>query len=138
MFEFPHYSASAVDYQTVAQVFPTRWERALYFGGYLSGGTIDYTHLMGQFFPYVVRDVYGSTVLPENLGSYSPVPFHQFPVHGVSEVLAAANAESAVRDGIAAFYYHTFWGTGPLQQIIDGLRAQGWTFASPTQVAATG
>jgi uncharacterized protein YdaL len=140
IFEFPHYSASAVDYQAVAQQFATRWERVLYFGNFLGAGAgkADYTHVMGQFFPFVVRDVYGTTVLPENLGDYEPEPFHQFPIHVVSDVLAAAKAESVVRDGVAGFYYHANWGTGPLSQIVDGLRAQGWTFASPTQVAATG
>ena len=43
-----------------------------YFGGQLSGGSIDYTHEFEQFFPYVVHDVDGSTVIPEDLGNYEP------------------------------------------------------------------
>ena len=138
LFEFPHYAASAVDYQFVSQTFSTRWERVLYFGGFLSGGTLDYTHVLGQMFPYVVRDAYGTVVLPENLGDYEPTPFHQFPVHVVSDILAAGSAESVVRDGVAGVYYHAFHGVEPLRQIVDGLRAQGWTFSSPTQLAANG
>jgi uncharacterized protein YdaL len=138
IFEFPHYAGSAVDYQVVNQIFSTRWERVLYFGGFLSGGTIDYTHVIGQMFPYLIRDAYGTIVLPENLGNYEPEPFHQFPIHVVDDVLAAGRAESVVRDGVAGVYYHPFQGATPLQQIVDGLRAQGWTFSSPTQLAANG
>jgi uncharacterized protein YdaL len=138
IFEFPHYAGSAVDYQAVASQFATRWERSMYYGGVLTGGTIDYSHVIGQAFPYVVRDAYGTVVLPENCGPYAPEPFYQFPPHTVTDILAAATAQSVVRDGIAAFYYHPFEGVAPLQQIIDGLRAQGWTFVSPTSVAANG
>jgi uncharacterized protein YdaL len=138
IFEFPHYMGSSVDYQAVASLFRNRWERGVYFGGFLSGGQIDYSHLIGETFPYLVRDVYGTTVLPEDLGAYSPEPFYQFPVHGVDAILAAGQAELAVRDGFAAFYYHPFEGVTALQQIVDGLRAQGWTFTSPTQVISNG
>jgi uncharacterized protein YdaL len=135
---FPDYVASAVDYAAVPQRFPVRWERALYFGGVLTGTTIDYSHVIGQTFPYVVRDVYGTTVLPENLGDYSPQSFYSFPAHTVSDILAAGAANMAVRDGFASFFYHPYEGLSPLQQIVGGLRAQGWTFASPTQVATSG
>ena len=138
IFEFPHYAGSAVDYQTVGKLFQTRWERVLYFGGGLSGGTVNYQHVIGQMFPYVVRDAYGTVVLPENLGNYEPEPFHQFPVHLVSDVLAAGKAESVVRDGVAGVYFHPFRGVAPLKDMVEGLRAQGWTFSSPTDLAATG
>lgn len=138
IFEFPHYAASVPDYQAAASLFPTRWERGLYYGGVLGGGQVDYSHVIGQMFPYVVRDVYGTTVLPENAGAYAPEPFYQFPPHTVADILAAAKAELAVRDGIATFYYHPFEGVAPLQQIVEGLRALGYTFVSPTSVVANG
>jgi uncharacterized protein YdaL len=138
IFEFPHYAGSAVDYQAVAQQFSTRWEGSMYFGGFLSGGTVDYSHVIGQRLPYVVRDVYGSVVLPEDLGPYAPEAFYIFKPHTVADILAAADAESAVRDGFAAFYYHPFEGVSALQQIVAGLKARGWTFTSPATVAATG
>jgi uncharacterized protein YdaL len=78
IFEFPHYAASAVDYQTVGLAFGARWERGMYYGGYLTGGQIDYAHVIGEGFPYVVRDVYGTTVLPENCGAYAPEAFYGF------------------------------------------------------------
>jgi hypothetical protein len=138
IFEFPHYMASQVDYQVAASMFPIRWERSLYFNGSLGSGTADYSHVIGQFFPWVVRDAYGSTVLPENIGSYEPEPFYQFPIHTVTDILTAARAESVVRNGVAGVYFHNFWGLEPLQQIVDGLLAQGWTFADPDTVASNG
>ena len=71
IFEFPHYAGSAVDYQTVAERFGVRWERALYAGGLLQGGTVDYGRLLGQLYPYVVRDVYG-TVFTKWLNMTAP------------------------------------------------------------------
>jgi uncharacterized protein YdaL len=138
MFEFPHYMASSTDYQAVASQFATRWERGVYFGGYLSGGPIDNSHLIGEMFPYVVRDAYGTVVLPENCGPYAPEPFYQFKPHTVDDILNAARAELAVRDGIATFYYHPFEGLAPLQQIVAGFRSLGYSFVNPTQVASNG
>jgi uncharacterized protein YdaL len=138
IFEFPHYAGSAVDYQAVAQQFATRWDGGMYYGGVLAGGAINYSHVIGQRLPYVVRDVYGSTVLPENCGPYAPTSFYIFKPHTVADILAAADAEAAVRDGFASFYYHPFEGVAALQQIVSGLKARGWTFTSPTSVAATG
>ena len=51
IFEFPHYAASAVDYQAVGQAFGARWERGMYFGGWLTGGQIDYSHVIGAGLP---------------------------------------------------------------------------------------
>jgi uncharacterized protein YdaL len=135
IFEFPHYAASVPDYAAAGQYFTTRWERGMYYGGYLSGGQIDYSHVIGQSFPYVVRDVYGTTVLPENCGPYAPEAFYQFPPHTIADILAAADANQVVRNGIAAFYYHPFEGLSALQQIVQGFRDRGLTFVSPTSVA---
>jgi hypothetical protein len=77
-------------------------------------------------------------VLPENIGSYEPEPFYQFPIHTVTDILNAATAESVVRNGVAGVYFHNFWGLAPLQQIVNGLLAQGWTFADPDTVATNG
>lgn len=138
MWTFPDYAASVPDYQAAAALFPVRWERALYFGGDLSGGTIDYSHVIGETFPWVVRDVYGSVVLPENLGDYSPIPFYAFPAHTVDDILAAGSANLAVRNGFASFFYHPYLGLTALEQVVNGLRAEGYTFADPASVAATG
>lgn len=131
IFEFPHYAGSHVDYQALLERYTTRYERSLYFKGQLSGGAIDYGRVIGQMFPYVVKDVYGSVVIPENIGNYEPEPFFQYPIWLVSDILEAADKNKVVRDGFASFYYHPFWGTGALKQIVDGLKSRGYTFVSP-------
>jgi len=67
--------------------------------------------------------VSAATVLPEDLGNYEPQPFFIFTPHSVADVLNDADND------------HPFYGVTPLQQIVDVLRARGWTFAAPTQVA---
>jgi uncharacterized protein YdaL len=138
IFEFPHYAGSAADYSAVAQRFGVRWERGMYYGGWLTGSTIDYSHVIGEGFPFVVRDVYGTTVLPENCGPYAPEPFYGFKPHLVSDILAAADANQVVRDGIATFYYHPFEGLDALKQIVQGFQQRGLTFVAPSSVAANG
>jgi hypothetical protein len=91
--------------------------------------------VIGEGFPYVVRDVYGTTVIPENCGPYAPEAFYGFKPHGVDDILAAADAQMVVRDGIAGFYYHPFEGLDTLKTIIAGFKARGLTFTSPTQLA---
>ena len=136
IFEFPHYTASAVDYEAIASKFSVRWERALYYEGLFSGNpSTSYSQAIGQMFPFQVQDMYGDLVLPENLGDYEPEPFYTFPVHLVSDILNGGSAEMAVRDGVAGVYYHAFNGTAPLAQILSGLENQGWTFADPAKLA---
>jgi uncharacterized protein YdaL len=136
MFEFPHYAGSAIDYRTVNSMFSSRYDRALYFPGVLSGGTADYTKLMGQFFPYSVRDVYGTAVVPENLGNIEPEPFNNHPARLPADLIAAAKANLVVRDGVASFFYHPYLGTGYLRQTVDGIQSLGYTFTSASAVLA--
>src|SRR5205807_5853914 len=121
IFEFPHYAASATDYRRVAARFATRWERALYFRGVLAGGVVDHSRMAGQRFSYVVRDVYGTKVLPENLGSIEPEPFFQFPTRFPADILADARRVRVVRDGFASFYFHPFLDIHYLKDTVDGL-----------------
>jgi uncharacterized protein YdaL len=134
IFEFPHYSGSAVDAQVVAQAFPTRYERTLYFSGLFSNGNIDYTRLAGQYFPYVVRDVYGSKVLPENLGSIEPDPFFQFPTRFPADIIADAQRNLVVRDGFASFFNYWDNDISYLKTTIQGIKSLGYTFVSPSSL----
>jgi uncharacterized protein YdaL len=131
IFEFPHYAASATDYRTVATRFATRWERALYFKGVLSGGTVDHSRLAGQRFSFPVRDVYGTKVLPENLGSIEPEQFFIFPTRFPADILADARRVRVVRDGFASFYFHPFLDIKYLKETVEGLQAAGWGFVNP-------
>lgn len=128
MIEFPHYMASAADYAAAAQRFSFRYERSLYFPGLLSGHPIDSTQPGWQFFPYAVRDVYGTEVIPENLD-------YVRPDGDVAGMLATARQQLVVRDGVASFFYHPFLGVGSLPKLIDGLRSMGYTFVAAPSVA---
>jgi uncharacterized protein YdaL len=131
IFEFPHYAGSAIDYATAAGYANVRYERALFFGGLLSVGSVDATRFVGQFFPYVVRDVYGTTVLPENLGNYAPLPYNNNPPRFPADLIDAAAKNLVVRDGFASFFYHPYFGVSTLAEIVEGIEALGYTFVSP-------
>jgi uncharacterized protein YdaL len=134
IWEFPHYFGSVPDYQAVASTFQARWERSLYFRGFLSGGAIDYTRYVGQQFPYVCRDIYGTKVLPENLGCVEPEPFFQFPTHLPDQIIADAQRNLAVRDGFASFFFHPFWDINYLKTCVEGIQSLGYTFVSPSSL----
>ncbi|MEV8479591.1 polysaccharide deacetylase family protein [Streptomyces sp. NPDC051173] len=130
----PHYAASAADYRVFGQNYSARLERSLYFAGTLSGGAVDSSRYIGQFFPYWVKDVYGTTVLPENIGNYEPLPYNNHPARLPADLIASAKANLAVRDGVASFFYHPYYALDPLKQTVDGIRALGYTFVGPTEL----
>ena len=131
IFEFPHYFGSVVDYGRVGARFGTRWERAVYPFGVLTGSPPDYGRVTGQLFPYTVRDVYGTKVLPENLGNVELEPFFQFPTRFPEEIIADAKRNLVVRDGVASFYFHPFLDVKYLRQTVQGIQAAGYTFVDP-------
>lgn len=128
MFEFPHYAASVADYKAAASNFSARYDAGLYFPGMLSTGKPDYTRANGQFFPYAVRDVYGSLVVPENLGNIEPEAYNNHPARLPADLISAAKANLAVRDGTASFFYHPYLGTAYLKQVVEGIKGLGYTF----------
>jgi uncharacterized protein YdaL len=135
-FEFPHYAGSAVDYAAVNSLLGKRYDRGLYFPGVLTGAKFDYTRQFGQFFPYPVRDVYGSVVIPENIGNVEPDAFNNHPPRLPADILASADRNLVVRDGLASFFYHPYLGTDYLKTLITGIKAQGYTFVSGDSVVA--
>lgn len=52
----------------------------------------------------------------------------------MQDVLAAAEAMTVVRDGVASCFYHPYLGVEKLAQIVDGIRALGYTFVSPEEL----
>lgn len=134
IFEFPHYFASDRAYRAVARWFSTRWERGQYAAGLLSGAPIRHDRVEGQFFPYVVRDVYGTKVLPENLGSISPDAWHSYKARGPDDLVRAARANLVVRDGFAAFYFHPFLDLDLLVRTVEGIEAAGYEFVDPASL----
>jgi uncharacterized protein YdaL len=134
IFEFPHYTASDLDYRAAAQWFAVRWERSDYYAGLLENGPVQYKHVEGQFFPYVVHDVYGSKVLPENLGGIAPSTWHSYKARLPGDLIRAARANLVVRDGFAAFYFHPFLKLAYLERTIKGIESAGYTFVSPASL----
>lgn len=134
IFEFPHYAGSAVDARTISAVFSTAYHRGVYFGGALTGAGDDLTRYIGQFFPYRVNDVYGFSLLPEDMGSYEPIPYNNNPVRLPADLIAAARAARVVRDGVASFYFHPYHPTSVLRQIVKGVKGAGYTFVGPSDL----
>jgi uncharacterized protein YdaL len=132
VFEFPHYAGSATDYRAIATRFTTRYERGLYFSGVLSGKPVDHSRLIGQFFPYVVKDVYGTKVLPENLGNVELEYQNHHPPRYAADIVHTAKLNLVVRDGFASFFYHPYLGVSHLKEIVPQIKALGYTFVSPT------
>jgi uncharacterized protein YdaL len=132
IFEFPHYAASSNAYRAVAQTFTTRWDRTLYFGGTLTGQPANHDRMFGQMFPYVVKDVYGTKVLPENLGNVEPEDFYGYPARRPAQIIDAAARNLVVRDGVVGFYFHPFFDIELLRETVNGIRALGYTFVNPS------
>jgi uncharacterized protein YdaL len=128
VFEFPHYAGSAADYNAVHALFPKRYDRGLYFRNQLAGGPIDYTKFGGQFFPYAVTDVYGTYIIPENIGNVEPEPLNHNPARFPDDLINAASKNLVVRDGFASFFYHPYLGRPYLRETVRGLLRLGYTF----------
>jgi uncharacterized protein YdaL len=130
VFEFPHYAGSATDYRVAHSLFGNRYDRGLYFPGVLSGGAVDHGRVTGQFFPYPVRDVYGSAIVPENIGNVEPEGFNHHPARLPADLIASARRNLVVRDGVASFFYHPYLGTEYLRQTVEGVQRLGYRFVS--------
>jgi uncharacterized protein YdaL len=139
--ETPHYAASARDYSYFAQTFPLTMQRVLYFAdsavgkipwnGHGRQNPINPTYFSSQFFPYVIEyDAYGQKVLPENLGLVDPYGWNGHGVWLPADIIRAAQANLAVRDGWAGSYFHPFLDISYLQQVVQGVKSLGYTYVS--------
>jgi uncharacterized protein YdaL len=132
LFEFPHYAASATDYTTVSDEFDGRFERSFYHAGLLGAPATGAR--AEQAFPYPVEDVYGATVIPENLGYVTDpeaadgVP----PELQVDLVLRRAEDLLVVPGSVAGFFYHPWLGPETLAQLVDGLTELGFDPVAPS------
>lgn len=120
----PHYLASPVDYQAFASVYTTALDRTICFATDANDGT----QLLEQIVPYLYKDVYGLTRIPETCGYVDPFGP---PVFLPAAVLARAEANLAVRDGWAGMYFHWFLDVSYLQEVVTGVKALGYTFVAP-------
>lgn len=139
IFEPPHYAASAIDYQVIQSAFTARYDRGLYAAGWCPNGvcgtgTPDYTRIYGEFYPYLVRDVYGSVVIPEQLGNVELQEFNHNPPRFPADILNSANCNTVIQDSVQSFFFHPYVAIGYLKQIVEGLQAMGYTFVSADTV----
>jgi uncharacterized protein YdaL len=133
IFEYPHYGGSVLDSREIAGLVPFAYQRENYYSGLLTGSEIDYQHSIALTFPYTVHDLYGWTLIPENLGNYVPVGYNNHGTTLVSELQRAARLHRVVRDGVASFFFHPIYELSTLRSVVEGIRAEGYTFVSPLE-----
>jgi uncharacterized protein YdaL len=125
----PHYAANPTYYKNFNKVYPRVMERRLY----KIGQTV-----AGQFFPYPTKDVYGTLVLPETLGSLQP----GYPVE---RIMAAARANRALSCPWAGHFFHAYTinpqyegenaiSVRQFEQIFRDIQAMGYTYVDPLSV----
>jgi uncharacterized protein YdaL len=139
IFEPPHYAASAQDYQRIQALFGVRYDRGLFAAGFCPAGacgtgTPDYSRIYGQYYPFLVKDVFGSTVIPEALGNVELEAFNNHPPRLPADILASAKGLTVVKDGVQSFFYHPFLGTSYLKTVVEGLQGMGYTFTPAATV----
>ncbi len=118
--ETPHYGASDIDYEEIAKVFSTAVEERIVMNN------LDYS----QYFPYVIRkDAFGEKIVPENAG-YVPLGSPAEEEQAVQDIISAAKANLYVRDGYATAFFHPFMPIHLLKEIVDGVKALGYTYVS--------
>jgi uncharacterized protein YdaL len=135
---FPHYAASAADYEAARRTYGRHYGRIIYFSGLLTGGyaAANYTRpLIGQFFPYTgIKDVYGLNIVPENLGNVEPEPFNNHPARLPADIIATAQRNLVMKDATASFFFHPFLPLSDLQATVAGIKGLGYTFVPSPSV----
>ncbi|TCO62002.1 uncharacterized protein DUF2334 [Actinocrispum wychmicini] len=132
---------SAADYTVSQQEFGVRYDRGLYFGGWCPNGacgtgTADLAKMSRQYFPYLIRDIYGSVAVPESLGDIEPMPFNTNPARLPADILANVKGLTVIRDGVQSFFYHPYLGRSYLRDVVIGIKALGYQFVPAATVAA--
>jgi hypothetical protein len=122
----PHYAASSTDYEEFANDFQYSLDRQMVFSNQTVGGTMTYLNL---FSPFTYTDEHGLYHLPETCGYVNSTGVNVLGLGGApADLVNRATANLACRDGWAGCYFHWFLGTDLLQQVITGIKGQGYTF----------
>lgn len=124
----PHYYATPTDYIEFGKDFQYAMDRQLTFVTD-SSGNLQY---LIQYAPYVFNDQYNNHRIPETLGYYDPNGTSGM-VNLPSNMIGYAQQIQCVRGGWAGMYYHWFLGTTALQQLVEGVKALGYTFVVPSK-----
>jgi hypothetical protein len=131
IWETPHYGASHGTYRVVAATFGAIYERPFIYDlapghapawGYAGAKS-------GQMIPYYLpSSVYGTAMLPETMGYYSPGE----PGGAIDDLLERAEAATIIRDGVASFFFHpTEFDPDVLYEIVGEMQDRGFTFVGP-------
>ncbi|MGE4239109.1 DUF2334 domain-containing protein [Ramlibacter sp.] len=147
--EAPHYHASAITSKTAAGMFPTTYQRVVYFTADKPNlaGTRSKDFAVGQIFPYLIhKDHYGQRVLPESIGNIEYDIRHIDPTsyynYTWQDIVTNAQYGKVVRDGFASFFFHPFWlepelgvpGFEDFKKALDGITQLGYTWVAPSAV----
>lgn len=135
IFEVPHYGASPNAYEAISRSYDYRYERVQYFAGLTTGirhedDQADFT----QIFPYRVHDVYGITVLPENLGNVSEEMQNNHPPRPPAFLVDNAKRNLVVRESTASFFFHPYLPLEYLEELVTGITDLGYTFVPATEL----
>lgn len=134
IFETPHYTASVNAYVAMAEEYDARYEQVEYYSGMLSGGEFTPEDSYGQIFPYSVHDIYGTTVYPENLQNPTEKPQNNHPARPPQEIIDRAEANLAVTESTASFYFHPFLDIEYLEEIVEGIKELDYEFVPVTEL----
>ena len=93
-------------------------------------GRPTYDRSINSFFPYVVCDIFGWHVIPENVGNSIPVGYNNNTRRSVRDMIYIAQLNRVVRDAFARFFFHPMCDVSILSEIVEGVRAAGYEFVS--------
>jgi hypothetical protein len=99
-------------YEIVAQYFSTAVEERQ---------VSDRSYRASQTLPFIVEDIHGSIIVPENLG------YINFETgHTIEKILQNANSYLTVRDTIVGAFYHPYFEPKYIQLLVEGLKKMGF------------
>lgn len=129
--EAPHYMAGPEHYRGISEVYPVQYSRMLYYPFENDLDTSKKYEFIGQFFPFMIqKDVYGCTIIPENIHNIEDAPNAGYRPLMPSDTIQFSKKLKVVRDGVASFFYHPYLGSTYLSQMVEGLEAEGYQFVS--------
>ena len=127
----PHYMASDIDYQEFARRFQYSLCRGLTYTTSSTGNVFYLT----QFSPLTYKDGYGVQHLPETIGYVDLEGFADQPPSFPADLQARAHANRVVRDGWAGGYFHWFYPTDILRDVVRRVKSEGYTYVKPASTA---
>ncbi|MCM3687844.1 DUF2334 domain-containing protein [Kocuria rosea] len=134
IFETPHYTGSVNAYTAMAQKYEARYEQVEYFAGMISDKEITPGFVYGQFFPYKVKDIYGSTVYPENLENITEREQNNHAIRTPQTLINRAEANLVVRESTASFFFHPYLNIDYLKETVEGIEKLGYEFVPVTEL----